>query len=132
MSIVYIAIVRDFCKILCEYAEYNGNFQQISLNILKENKNSDLNELVVKFENSNFFLLKFERVTIITLVDGEVKSHEILYLMTNLKNKLLKKYQEDFLFTCPAYSLKDFIPIIKTQILFYKSNSIKRKSKLGI
>lgn len=42
MSIIYTAIVRSFKKVLCEYTESNGNFQQVSMLILtKINANTE-------------------------------------------------------------------------------------------
>jgi hypothetical protein len=36
MSIVYTLIAKLTDKILCEYTEYQGNFEQISRNLLKK------------------------------------------------------------------------------------------------
>jgi hypothetical protein len=36
MSIIYTLIARDSDKVLCEYSEYHGNFEQISRSLLKK------------------------------------------------------------------------------------------------
>jgi endonuclease III len=125
MSIIYIAIVRDFKKILCEYAQYNGNFQQICFNILKRHKDCGQNELLIEYENYCFFLLNFNRLTIITLSDDNTSPNEVLYIMTNIKEKLLKKYTLDELLAAPAYSLADFITVIKIQITLLNRKASK-------
>ena len=38
MSIVYTLISKSFDKVLCEYTEYHGNFEQISRSLLKNVK----------------------------------------------------------------------------------------------
>jgi hypothetical protein len=130
MSIIYIAIVRDFTKTLCEYTEYNGNFLQICSNVLKRNKAREQQEFVVEYEDYYFFLLNFNRITIITLLDNDIKSSEILYVMTSLKEKLLRKISPEELMTVPPFGLKEFIPIIKTQVMFYKGS--RGRTKMGI
>lgn len=39
MSLIYTVILRGNKTVLCEYTEHSGNFQQISLNLLKTSKN---------------------------------------------------------------------------------------------
>ena len=36
MSIIYTCIVKNQKSVLCEYTEFNGNFQQISMKILQK------------------------------------------------------------------------------------------------
>ena len=41
MSIIYTCIVKNQKSVLCEYTEFNGNFQQISMKILKKIPNDE-------------------------------------------------------------------------------------------
>jgi hypothetical protein len=132
MSIIYIAIVRDFSKTLCEYVEYNGNFPQICSNILKQHKDTTQQEVVVEYEDYYFFMLNFDRLTIIALLDSDANNQEVLVFMTCLKEKLLKKYSLDELMEVAAFRLKEFIPIIKTQVLFYEKGKRKKSKIPGI
>jgi hypothetical protein len=36
MSLIYTLISRENDKVLCEYSEYHGNFEQISRGLLKK------------------------------------------------------------------------------------------------
>ncbi len=36
MSIIYALISKDSDKVLCEFTEYHGNFEQISRTLLKK------------------------------------------------------------------------------------------------
>jgi len=38
MSIIYVLIAKKHDKVLCEYTEYHGNFEQISRTLLKKIK----------------------------------------------------------------------------------------------
>ena len=38
MEIIYILIARDSKLILCDYTDYSGNFQQISLLLLEKSR----------------------------------------------------------------------------------------------
>lgn len=36
MSLIYVLISKGNDRVLCEYTEYNGNFEQVSRNLLKK------------------------------------------------------------------------------------------------
>ena len=38
MSLIYTIICRDHDKVLCEYTDYHGNFEQITRNLIKKTK----------------------------------------------------------------------------------------------
>ena len=55
MTIIYIVITRNKKSILCEFTEYNGNFQQISLHLLNK-----LHEENVDMPDDRKFVEKIE------------------------------------------------------------------------
>jgi hypothetical protein len=48
MTIIYTVITRNKKSILCEYTEYNGNFQQISLHLLNKLQDENYQETEIK------------------------------------------------------------------------------------
>jgi hypothetical protein len=87
MTIIYTVITRNKKSILCEYTEYNGNFQQISLHLL--NKLQDEN---VELSDDKQFIEKIE--------DGDNKNiiskFSVMYDLYKFYviNRFLKKESE--------------------------------------
>ncbi len=42
MSIIYTLIARDKDVILCDYSEYTGNFEQITVKLLKKTQTESI------------------------------------------------------------------------------------------
>ncbi len=74
MSIYYTVITRNIKTVLCEYTDYTGNFQQISINIL--NQLSQLERIkegkqMIEYDQYKFFLLCDNVFSFMCLVNSE-------------------------------------------------------------
>lgn len=89
MTIIYIVITRNKKSILCEFTEYNGNFQQISLHLLnkfhEENRENGEN---VDMPDDRKFVEKLERNKI-----NIVSNFSVIYDLYKfyVVNRIIKK-----------------------------------------
>jgi hypothetical protein len=130
-------------NVLCEFTEYNGNFQQISLHILNKIQKHE-NEVSYEYDKYKFFLLNnilpanHKNLSVITLVEkGEIENYfledEIYSYLNNLKDRLLAMYTYEKLDLTLPYSLTEFIPEIKEEMKNFESriNKLKRKNTIA-
>lgn len=118
-KIIYTAIIRQPKSILCEYTESSGNFQQIAIKtitkLLREKKQNCKTIVPIVKDSTIMFVLFISKYSYITIATNE-KEYDIndvfAYLMY-LHIELFKSKSESDLTVINAFSLSEFIPIIK-------------------
>lgn len=139
-EILYVVIARKKKTVLCEYAQYTGNFEQISikiitqLNLIPEKRfysivQYDDYELYAFVDNEYIFLAIVDKShTAITLNCGPNEnewqdcSYYLYEFLYSLKEELYKKYTETELKQSHAYSLVDYVDVLSNSIAIYQAN----------
>lgn len=121
-KIIYTAIIRKPKSILCEYTESSGNFQQISIKTLSKlirQKKTNCKTIVsiVKDSTIMFILLisKYSYITI-TTTENEYDINNIFSYLMHLHIELFKLKSENELSSISAFSLSEFIPVMKVAV----------------
>jgi hypothetical protein len=141
MSIIYTVITKNFKSVLCEFTEYNGNFEQISPLILSEQEKNFCLKKVIDYDDYTFYLINKNLcidhqnlnngfyINIMCLVNKENKpSKNIIFeYLTDLFNKLVKDNSIESLQTCRAYSLENFNEVLKTMMMKFNKTIEKNK-----
>jgi len=125
-------ILKNHKTVLCEYANYCGNLQQISLHLLKY-IDTNQNYLCIPYDSFYFFFVKTKnpKVSIMCISNYDNFKHELIYdFLEVISDKFLENSSEENLNHALAYSYKDFVEILRYEIQsFHANNSIKKKTK---
>ena len=128
-NIIYSAIVKEKHVILCEYTEYTGNFNQMLINFIKFIQNSSYKSFKSKIiiDNYQIFCIKDNFIYYVIFTSTLEKNEEnILFsFLISIKNILLNKIPLNELKNKKILSLKNFIPILKENMLTFNENSNK-------
>ena len=128
-NIIYSAIVKEKHVILCEYTEYTGNFNQMLINFIKFIQNSSYKSFKSKIiiDNYQIFCIKDNFIYYVIFTSTLEKNEEnILFsFLISIKNILLNKIPLNELKNKKPLSLKNFIPILKENMLTFNENSNK-------
>ena len=138
MSIIYTVITKNFKSVLCEFTEYNGNFEQISPLILSEQEKNLSSKKVIDYDDYTFFLINkilcnddqnSFTISIMCLVYKENQPHRniIFDYLNSLFNSLIKDHTIEYLQMCRAYSLENFNEVLKTMMTKFDKTLEKNK-----
>ena len=123
-EIIYVFIARGNKIILTDYTIYNGNFQQISVNLLdkiKKNKKGKIiydNDYTFYYDNTN-------DITYMCLINkgrSSVSNEVIFTLLNDIKIKFTDKYTLKEIVQAYAFQLSEFNKLIKPIVNFYSDN----------
>ena len=123
-EIIYVFIARGNKIILTDYTIYNGNFQQISVNLLdkiKKNKKGKIiydNDYIFYYDNIN-------DITYMCLINkgrSSVSNEVIFTLLNDIKIKFTDKYTLKEIVQAYAFQLSEFNKLIKPIVNFYSDN----------
>jgi hypothetical protein len=71
MSILYTLVAKDMDVIICDYSEYEGNFEQISINLLKKTETESRATFVYGSEYF-FHYLNISGLTYMVMCDSRI------------------------------------------------------------
>ena len=129
-TIIYNLIARGPKTILCDYSHYTGNFDQITLNILKFVKKGKKGKII--YDNKSIFYYEEKSdIIYITLVQGEfdnMRDEHFFSLLIDIETSFKERYSLREIFQSYAYQLKDFSRLIQPIVNFYeeKINYVKQ------
>ena len=126
MSFIYSLIAREPNVVLVEYTEYTGNFGQASHLIIEKGvpKNT---QTVIPYDKYKIHII-YENSLIYFCFTEDVSDEQAFAFLNDLKNKLLKTYQESELLTKNAYSLKNFEITLEQYMNYYNSHPTTTKA----
>ena len=129
-TIIYNLIARGPKTILCDYSHYTGNFDQITLTILKFVKKGKKGKII--YDNKSIFYYEEKSdIIYITLVQGDfgsMRDEHFFSLLIDIETSFKERYSLREIFQSYAYQLKDFSRLIQPIVNFYeeKSNYVKQ------
>ncbi len=123
-------ILKNLKTVLCEYTEYSGNLQQISIHLLKH---IDINQnfICIPYDSFYFFYVKTKnpKVSILCISNYDNFKHELIYdFLDHISDKFLANLSEEKLDQALAYSFKRFVQVLKNAVqTFDGKNKTKKK-----
>ena len=124
LEIIYILIARGSKLILCDYTDYSGNFQQISLLLLSKVKKDTKCEII--YDEYKFFSDDEKDITFLCM--GKNLDTEIAFnFIADLKKKFFLTYDYNTqIKNAFSYELKEFSEEIKKLTNSYKKNPVSK------
>ena len=124
IEIIYSLISRSSKLILCDYTDYTGNFQQISLLLLSKVKKETKCEII--YDEYKFFSDDEKDITFLCM--GKNLDTEIAFnFISDLKKKFFLTYDYNTqIKNAFSYELKEFSEEIKKLTNSYKKNPVSK------
>jgi vesicle-associated membrane protein 7 len=126
-SIVYTLIARSTKTVLCDYTEFTGNFQQISLLILGRIKKDSKCE--IEYNDYKYYYDDENDITFLCMCENFEAEVAFQYL-SELKKIFREKYEERTIRTAYSYGLSEFQNSIKDLATSYEKNPKTKIDKL--
>ena len=127
-SIVYTLIARSTKTVLCDYTEFTGNFQQISLLILGRIKKDSKCE--IEYNDYKYYYDDENDITFLCMCENFEAEVAFQYL-SELKKIFREKYEEKTIRTAYSYGLNEFQNSIKDLATSYEKNPKTKIDKLS-
>ena len=124
MEIIYTLISRSSKIILCDYTEYSGNFQQISLLLLPKVKKKTKCEII--YDEYKFFSEDEKDITILCM-GKNIETELAFNYISDIKKKFFLSFDYNSqIKNAFSYELKEFSEEIKKLYNSYKKNPISK------
>ena len=111
MSIYYVLVAKKNDMILVDYTEYSGNFQQITIDLMKRiepdtKKTFELSDYLFHYINE-------DDLTILCMTSKETQKKISFAFLTDVRKRLLEVYSPRELQNAKAFGLKTFTHELK-------------------
>lgn len=114
MSIVYSLVCKDNDKVLCEYTEFQGNFEQISRNLLKKVQREaratfSYNNEYIYYIISRFYFhyVNSNNLTYMCMCDNKIAQDTAFTYLEELKILFLDTFSKKEIEEAYSYGLND-------------------------
>ena len=122
MSIIYTIICRDHDKVLCEYTDYHGNFEQITRSLIKRTK-SYAKASIVYDDNYLFHFITENNTTYLCMSEVNYPYESAFQFLSVIRELFESTYAKEKIETAYAYSFnKEFGQTLQQKIIFYNSH----------
>ena len=127
MSIFYSLIAKDLDIVLCEYSEYNGNFQQITRTLLRKvQKNS---KFTIEYDYYKFHYIHQDNLTYLCMTSNFPEDIAFGFLI-DIQKKFLETFDYDKILSATSYGFSDiFEGELKKSMAYY--NTYPPKTQTG-
>jgi hypothetical protein len=126
MSIFYALISKNNDIVLCEYTEYSGNFQQITIMLLRKIKQNI--KVTIEYDKYKYHYLNENGITFLCMTENYSDELSFSFLF-DLKKIFFQKYNFENIKKYSAYELQDFNKIINQLLAYYTTLPKLSKSK---
>jgi len=115
MSILYALVAKRNDMILVDYTEYTGNFQQITIELMKRIE-SDTKKT---FEVSDylFHYINEEELTVLCMTSKDTQRKLAYTFLADVRKRLLEVYSTRELMNARAFGLKTFTSELKEKLV---------------
>ena len=115
MSIYYVLVAKRNDMILVDYTEYSGNFQQITIDIMKRiepdtKKTFELSDYLFHYINE-------DQLTIMCMTSNQTQSRLAFTFLADVRKRLLESYNTYELENAKAFALKTFTVELKDKMV---------------
>jgi len=122
MSIVYTLICKNNDKVLCEYTEFQGNFEQISRNLLKKVQ-KDKRATFSYADEYYFHYVNSNGLTYMCMCDNKLSQETAFAYLEELKTLFHDTFTPREIEAAISYSLNDrFKDAIRGKMNYFNSN----------
>jgi hypothetical protein len=136
-NIIYTVLVRHPKTILCEYTEHSGKFLQLTNKILsllntKQSQDISVYKAMFSFGNYQFSIMKDRQLYLMCIFNNLINNNDNIFslifsFMCKCLFKLKETYSLDVISDCEAYSLDQFVPILKDNINLFNFQKTRIK-----
>ena len=145
-QIIYSLIVRKKTTILCEFSEHSGNFQQITLKIIKKALGIQQTKFrsLIPYDDYFFYVLSIDNIFIISLIQnltdnllappeggGVEENSNIFSFNKYLYDKMLVGKTIEEINKAEAFSLEEFVNILKLSMTAFNIKPESFNDKLN-
>ena len=122
MSLLYTIICKDHEKVLCEFTEYHGNFEQITRTLIKKSKNY----AKASISYDDYYLFHFiteNTITYLCMCEVTYPYESAFDFLNNIRENFERTYTTEAIETAYAYSFnKEFGQTLHQKMEMYNSN----------
>ena len=106
MSIIYVVIAKSEDKILCEYTDFVGNFEQIARSLLKEVNTQ--HKATFSYDDIYFFhYLNTANITYMCMCNDQFTKRSAYTFLDDVKNTFLNTFSLREIEQSLSYTLSD-------------------------
>ena len=126
MSILYALIAKNFDIVLCEYSEYNGNYQQITRILLR--KVQPNRKFTIEYDNYKYHYINQDNLTYLCMTSNFPEDIAFGFLI-DVQKQFLETYDYDKILSATSYLLDNFQEKLKKLMAYY--NTCPQKTQTG-
>ena len=126
MSILYALISKNLDKVLCDYSEYNGNFQLITRKLLP--KVQPNKKFTIEYDNYKYHYINQDDLTYLCMTSNFPEDIAFGFLI-DIQKQFLEAYDLEQIKTSNSYSLESFKDKLKKLMAYY--NTCPQKTQTG-
>ena len=126
MSILYALIAKNLDIVLCEYSEYNGNFQQITRMLLR--KVQPNRRFTIEYDSYKYHYINQDNLTYLCMTSSFPEDIAFGFLI-DVQKQFIEMYDYDKILSATSYVLESFQEKLKKLMAYY--NTCPQKTQTG-
>lgn len=115
MSIFYVLVAKRSDMILVNYTEYSGNFEQITIDVMKHIEPETKKTL--ELSDYKFHYINDDGITVLCMTSKDAGQKLVFTFLADVRKSLLDKYNVMELQNAKAYGLKTFTSVLKEKVV---------------
>ena len=133
MSIIYTIIAKDNEKILCDYTEYHGTFEQYTLNLIKKT-NNNIPKATITFKDFLFHYISNDNLIYMCMAENNYPIDTAFEFLDVIKENFEKTFTKIEINQAYAYSFNNkFKYIIQSKMNYYNEHTLtKNENQLNL
>ena len=132
MSIIYTIIAKDNEKILCDYSQYHGTFEQYTQNLIK--KTNNIPKATITFKDFLFHYISNDNLIYMCMAENNYPIDTAFEFLDVIKENFEKTFTKIEINQAYAYSFNDkFKYIIQSKMNYYNEHTLtKNENQLNL
>ena len=126
MSILYSLIAKNLDTVLCEYSEYNGNFQQITRLLLR--KVQPNRRFTIEYDSYKYHYINQDNITYLCMTSNFPEDIAFGFLI-DVQKQFIETYDYEKIQSSTSYLLDNFQVKLKKLMEYY--NTCPQKTQTG-
>ena len=133
MSIIYTIIAKDNEKILCDYTEYHGTFEQYTQNLIKK-INNNIPKATITFKDFLFHYISNDNLIYMCMAENNYPIDTAFEFLDVIKENFEKTFTKIEINQAYAYSFNNkFKYIIQSKMNYYNEHTLtKNENQLNL
>jgi len=132
MSIIYTIIAKDNEKILCDYTQYKGTFEQYTQNLIK--KTNNIPKATITFNDYFFHYISNNNLIYMCMAEKNYPIDTAFEFLEVIKENFENTYTKNQIIQAYAYSFNnEFKHIIQSKMNYYNEHTLtKNENQLNL